>query len=283
MDFSAFPSVKYSLDNSFNPAVTKVNGTLGTVRMAEVDYTGLIIIGGHFDFITGTSRTAVARLLSTGDLDPTFYFDPATVPLLSDIRVNTGGNMGGYYPMVGRATYDSSISGFGWRLTNTGALDTSFGPTGSATPIDHVALFNGEVRCGTPQYSSQIVVGGDFTQTIPRSDGSPITLGHIARFTADGAYDNTFVANPGANGPIYAMMNQKNNRILIGGSFTTYNLTARNALARLNANGSLDTSFDPGGGPNGFIYTVNTTNSNSAFIGGSFTSYGTPMNSLAQS
>ena len=285
MDSSVFPNVKYSLDTSFNPLVTKVNGTLGTVMIAEVDDVApyKIIVGGHFDFINGVSRTAVARLLSTGALDTNFYFDPATVPLLSNIRVNAGGNMGDVYPMVGRAIYNSSVCGFGWRLTSAGALDTNFGPTGSATPIQHVALFNGEVRCGTDQFQNQIVVGGDFTQTIAGS-GSPITLGHIARFTANGLYDTTFNANNlGANGRIHALTRQENNKILIGGSFTQYNGIDRNSVARLNPGGSLDTIFNPGSGANGTIYMINMTNANSAFIGGSFTSYnGTPMGLLAR-
>ena len=37
-------------------------------------------------------------------------------------------------------------------------------------------------------------------------------------------------------------------KILAGGSFKTYGATARNHLARLNPDGSLDMSFDAGGG-----------------------------------
>ena len=39
-------------------------------------------------------------------------------------------------------------------------------------------------------------------------------------------------------------------RYLIGGYFTTYNGVSKNHFARLNSDGSLDTSFNTGTGPN---------------------------------
>ena len=41
---------------------------------------------------------------------------------------------------------------------------------------------------------------------------------------------------------------QPDNKVIIGGSFTTVDGTGRNRIARLNANGTLDTGFDPGFG-----------------------------------
>jgi len=44
--------------------------------------------------------------------------------------------------------------------------------------------------------------------------------------------------------------------VLISGTFTTVNDTNRNCIARLNANGSLDSSFKPGAGPNDLSLAV---------------------------
>ena len=41
---------------------------------------------------------------------------------------------------------------------------------------------------------------------------------------------------------------QPDGKVLIGGDFTTVNGTNRNGIARLNADGSLDSSFNPGTG-----------------------------------
>ena len=68
-----------------------------------------------------------------------------------------------------------------------------------------------------------------------------------------GANDPTF--NPsdlgygygdGANYPIYTSAIQSDAKIIIGGNFTSYNGSTSNRIARLNADGSLDITFNPG-------------------------------------
>ena len=75
------------------------------------------------------------------------------------------------------------------------------------------------------------------------------TRNHIGRLNADGSLDTSF--NPGANGAVYAVAVQPDGKILVGGDFTTLGgggtgTTPRNHIGRLNADGSLDTSFNPG-------------------------------------
>ncbi|MEI6711237.1 MAG: delta-60 repeat domain-containing protein [bacterium] len=48
--------------------------------------------------------------------------------------------------------------------------------------------------------------------------------------------------------PVTSTSLQSDGQIIITGLFTTYNGTSRNRIARLNSNGSLDTSFNPGTG-----------------------------------
>ena len=43
---------------------------------------------------------------------------------------------------------------------------------------------------------------------------------------------------------------------MIGGDFTSYNGTTRNHVARLNADGSLDTTFDPSNILSGPVYSL---------------------------
>ncbi|NBT49911.1 MAG: hypothetical protein EBT07_19245, partial [Actinobacteria bacterium] len=61
------------------------------------------------------------------------------------------------------------------------------------------------------------------------------------------------------------------------GEFTSINGTARNRIARLNSDGSLDTTFNPGSGANGTVFAIATTSypfsNNGIIIGGDFTSY----------
>jgi hypothetical protein len=43
---------------------------------------------------------------------------------------------------------------------------------------------------------------------------------------------------------------QPNGQLVVAGEFTSVNSTNRNNIARLNSDGSLDPTFDPGIGPN---------------------------------
>ena len=58
-------------------------------------------------------------------------------------------------------------------------------------------------------------------------------------------------------------------RILIGGEFTSVAGQTRNNLARLNADGSLDTAFNPA--PDGGVYALSARVDGTVVVGGAFT------------
>jgi hypothetical protein len=97
--------------------------------------------------------------------------------------------------------------------------------------------------------------------------------------------DLTFAAKPGANGPIYYIDRQwPSDKLLIGGAFSLYNGVTRNNLAGIKPDGSLDTGFDPGTGPNGAVYAIAWNEYiRKARIGGAFTIYnGVSRSRIAQ-
>jgi len=51
--------------------------------------------------------------------------------------------------------------------------------------------------------------------------------------------------NPNANDDLHSIAVQADGKILVGGEFTTIGGAARNRIARLNADGTLDTAFNP--------------------------------------
>ncbi len=71
----------------------------------------------------------------------------------------------------------------------------------------------------------------------------------VALYAQSGKIDTTF--NPyddgkggdGANGSINATAIQTDGKIIIGGSFTKYNENGRLFVARINPDGSIDTTF----------------------------------------
>ena len=75
-----------------------------------------------------------------------------------------------------------------------------------------------------------------------------------------GTLDATFNSSTGANSDVETIAVQADGKIIIGGFFTSYNGTSRNRIARLNADGSLDATFNPGTGASGnSSYFVQTT------------------------
>src|SRR5690606_28979323 len=105
----------------------------------------------------------------------------------------------------------------------------------------------------------------------------------IARLNADGSLDSGFDPGIGANSAVLSIAVQADGKILIAGAFTNYNGTARNYIARLNADGSLDTGFDPGTGADSTILPTAVKADGKVFIGGAFTSFnGTARNCIAR-
>src|SRR5207249_8040487 len=89
-----------------------------------------------------------------------------------------------------------------------------------------------------------------------------------------------FGFNPVPNDWVQSLAVEPDDRILVGGLFTGINGSARNCIARLNTNGSVDLAFDPGAGCVGSL-TNDATQVRSIALqqfgrvlaGGIFTSY----------
>ncbi len=90
----------------------------------------------------------------------------------------------------------------------------------------------------------------------PATDQSP-TLHKSATTTSlapsgvietDGTLDTTFDVGTFTNGLVLASTYQSDGKLLIAGQFTKVHGVSRAGIARLNTDGTLDTSFDPGTG-----------------------------------
>jgi uncharacterized delta-60 repeat protein len=94
----------------------------------------------------------------------------------------------------------------------------------------------------------------------------------IARLNSDGSLDAGFDPAAGTDGVINGLALQPDGKIIIAGDFTKYRGVARIDVARLNSDGTLDTSFNPGAGVNGLIvFAVAIDADGKILIGGDFT------------
>lgn len=80
---------------------------------------------------------------------------------------------------------------------------------------------------------------------------------------------------------MYATALQTDGKILVGGTFTNLARQPRNSLGRLNGDGTLDTSFNPGA--SGMVQSLVVQSGGKILVGGSFTNLaGLPRNNLGR-
>jgi len=227
-----------TVDRGFNPGANQVVWSLA------VQPDGKILVGGGFTGLgdgTGTTtRNHIGRLNVDGTVDLTF--NPGTNSIVQAIAVQPDGKIliGGNFSAVGGGTGLATVRNGIARLNADGTVDLTFDP--GANKVVYALVV---------QPDGKILVGGDFSML--GGGGSGITMRNaLGRLNADGSLD-TF--NPGASKlsgvPIvYSMALQPDGRVVVGGYFTGLGggsgATARNYLGRINADGSLDTLFDPG-------------------------------------
>lgn len=161
------------------------------------------------------------------------------------------------------------------RLNADGSLD-SFNPglalsgyNGGSPAVNAVAV----------QSDGKIIVAGIFN-VLGQQPG-----GGVARLNADGSLDNSFnvgsgiVDNGDQVGAAYALAVLPSGQILVGGDFITFNGVPYTGLVRLNADGSLDTTFNANGAgvnPNGYghyVKSIAVQSNGQIVIGGGFNEY----------
>jgi uncharacterized delta-60 repeat protein len=246
-----------SLDTAFNPSA----GADEPVSTIVVQANGKIIIGGHFSTYNGIARNRIVRLNADGSLDMTF--NPGvgangnlwTTVVQADGKIIIGGPF---------TTYNGIARSRIARLNADGSLDTTFNPGRGAYGLIGQTTDVGIVQTTAVQANGKIIIGGDFTTY------NVTARSNIARLNADGSLDTAFNVGIGANGDVSNITVQADGKIIIGGIFTTYNGSPRNGLARLNTDGSLDTTFNPGAGADGVVSTIVVQADGKIIIGGMF-------------
>lgn len=125
---------------------------------------------------------------------------------------------------------------------------------GGFVVIDGMNFTTGIARLesdGSKDPSFNLVSVGTIRSVDLQSDGK-ILLGGISgpmlyRLNSDGTVDNTFDPGTGANGFVWKVLSLPDGKILTGGAFTEINGTPVTRIARLNADGSVDNTFNTGG------------------------------------
>lgn len=289
-----------------------VNGTNGPVLKAIETTGGNIVLLGDFTNYDNKGIVKeirrIVRTLPDGTYDRSLQSGSASNGALYDMAVVNGswyiaGRFSGYAQRDGI----SNIA----RLSSQGQIDTVQVPT-YENKTKFVSRFNGGTN-GTifhvyPTVNNQLVVTGDFNYYFSRRYDQPsykykdsvvidsIDVRQLARLNLDGTLDKTWRFDPtaigykglpgkslpGANGPINTVIHS-DGKILVHGRFTKFDDASVGSIVRLNADGTIDKTFNIGGA--GTIDAISRISYNAKLnkylAVGSFNSFnGTKVNSM---
>lgn len=142
----------------------------------------------------------------------------------------------------------------------TGAVDTGFTSPYLISTIIYVAK-------PSSYYSGKTYVGGN---TVSGAFSPP-----FQRLNSDGSVDTTFSGITTMTGAVNDFVELSDGSLILIGSFTSINGISRPRIAKLNSDGSLDTTFQVGTGlnsPSVFDIELSLDESN-VFVCGNFTTY----------
>lgn len=222
-----------SLDMIFNTNILSLSYDDSPIDIKIQSDNKIITIGGY------SSPTAqITRLNSDGTLDTSFLQNYGsgingnliTIDLQNDNII------------LGFNGYGFNSGGTAWngifRLFSNGDVDELFNFGGTGFDI-----FGGDqvVKILVQPYDNKILVGGTF-----KDYNGVVVPYNLIRLNSDGSLDTTFnFGGIGFDSDVYDIALQSDNKILILGNFTTYNgVSVGPYIVRLNADGSLDTTFN---------------------------------------
>jgi uncharacterized delta-60 repeat protein len=250
-----------TLDTSFGTGT----GFDGLVRTMIQDSSGKLYIGGDFQNYRGSSNNRIAALLPNGNANPAFSAGSGFDNIVYALALQPGGS--GIYVGGSFTGYQSSSVGSIIRLSSDGTPDVAFS-TGTG--------FNGLVRsiAAVGDATNDIYVAGSFTSY--NGTAAP----YIIRLKQDGSINTAFNPGTGFNNAqtILKVIPDGSGTVYVGGTSTTYQGTASRGLARLLANGNLDSSFPmassfTGGTPTVSALELADDNSGDVYVGGTFSAF----------
>jgi uncharacterized delta-60 repeat protein len=196
-----------------------------------------------------------ARAQATLDgFDPNANLSVLAIAVQPDGKIVIGGDFTTLAPNGGPTVTRNHIA----RLNPDGTVDPDFDPNAS-----------GSVHALALQTDGKILAGGPFTTIGGQSRN------HIARLDATTGVADSFDPNANPDG-VESVAVQADGKILIGGSFTSLapnggTTVLRQRIARLNSDGTLDTTFGLETGANNQVNAIVVQPSGNILVGGLFT------------
>lgn len=271
-------------DGTLDASFQATPGHAPTIMSLVILPDNYVLVGGTFNYTNtrgiffGDSFRNLVRLTPEGVLETSFK--PHVTAEQSSFFTGSF-NAGfvrsmalyGQKRLLVAGSFERPESGFArLDVESNGSRDPTFDPRLFA-PTDEIG------RAGVPAVnamaldsSGDTAIASDFTIA-----GA---AGNLARLTDSGHLSGFAQFGQG----VTALAFQWDNKLIVGGSFTSLSGLQRKYLARLHKDGSADLSFgSPTGGPNGAVSAIAVEPAGSILIGGVFTSVdGVSRNGIAR-
>ncbi len=239
-------------------------GTVSVVLTRSANSAGAVSV--NYATADGTATAAANYTASSGTIS---WADGDSSSKMIAIPITTAAAFNGLL------NFTVSLSGItGGVIANSTTATVNIASAGTTDPGFSANFVNSTVLQTLVQTDGKILIAGYFS-TLQDTSFTTYTRNGFARLNADGSVDTTFGNGAGANiSPVIAMALQPDGKVLIGGTFTSVHGTTRNAVARLNTDGSLDTTFDPGSGSASTVRALVVQPDGKILVGGDFITFG---------
>jgi uncharacterized delta-60 repeat protein len=244
------------VDYGFDPYIY-LDGAVNTLAIQDEDY---IVIAGAFVYVNGYRRQNVARLRQDGSLD--YSFDACVASTAGDGATALALLPDGHILVTGKFTFTGNRARDGIaRLEACGDLDSSYAPQPGINT-------NANVYALSLLTNGNVLLGGDFVMYHGQYWSGLVEL------DTNGVPFPGFDPGFGVLGETaFALAIQSDQKPIVGGSFSYYDLNPVPNIARLAPGGALDSTFKPGGGPDNAISSILNLPSGKFIVAGRFSEF----------
>jgi uncharacterized delta-60 repeat protein len=245
--------LRFLPDGSLDPSFMLKSGFDGSVYSVVSLINGKYLVAGSFKNYDNSGKNYLVRLNNDGSLDMSFSLDNQIMKEIYHAVIQADNKILIYVEV-------SSTSKLIYRLHPNGAIDNSWSTgTGFKSSSGSISII--------VQPDGKVIAAGTF------SEFNGYLRNNIVRLNKNGSIDLTFRIGTGFTSRVIKVRTQSNGKLVAIGDFFGYNNQAIRGIARLNPDGSLDQTFNPGKAFNRQVRDFVILNDGSFIAVGDFISY----------
>lgn len=249
------------VDLTFNTIDDRSHGDMSGFNQyvddVEIQSDGKMVVVGNFTTYNGYDYNRIVRIHPDGSIDTTFNVGTGFDDFVTEVAIQSSGKI----IVTGNfSQYNGVNAGSVVRLLPDGSIDNTFN-VGTGT--------TGVIRDISIDANGNVFLGGDM---ITFNSNSVID---VVKLDSEGNYDPTFNVDYSFGSGSFNIRGVRpvaNNKLIVFGTFDDYGSSGLNSVVRLNADGTLDTSFDTGIDTGWGVSSVYVDDNSDLYIGGTYQS-----------